>query len=57
MTSVVADGPAKVPFSAYVADYMKHSPDFLEGIEAGVKAAKEGRVRRWADVKKDLGLD
>lgn len=57
MPTALAESPAKMAFSAYVAEYMKAAPDFIEGTRRGIAAVKEGRVRRWAEVRKELGLD
>jgi len=46
----------KLPFSEYVAHYVKASPDFIEGIGRGLAALRAGKVRPWGDIKRDLGL-
>jgi hypothetical protein len=31
--------------------------DFLEGCRKGLKAAREGKVKSWSEVKRELGID
>ena len=35
---------------------MKDDPAFMAGVRAGLKAAHEGRLQPWEDVKRELGL-
>ncbi len=30
--------------------------DFIEGCKKGIQAMKEGKVRHWSEVKKELGI-
>ena len=46
----------KMPFPSYVAQYLKDSPDFLDGIGRGVAAYREGKFRPWEDIKRELGI-
>jgi hypothetical protein len=39
-----------------IAKEMWNDKEFIEGIRRGVKACKEGKIRPWADVKRDLGI-
>ena len=34
-----------------------HTPEVRVAIREGVKALKEGRIRPWSEVEKDLGLE
>jgi len=45
-----------MPFPSYVAQYLKDSPDFLDGIGRGVAAYREGKFRPWEDIKRELGI-
>lgn len=40
-----------------LADYIKADHDFVDGIRRGVIACKEGRMRPWTAIKKELGID
>lgn len=40
-----------------VVAQLKASPDFLEGIRAGVAALREGRITPWEEVERELGID
>ncbi len=40
----------------HIAAFMKADKEFMEGIRRGVQACREGKVRRWAEIKKELGL-
>ena len=31
--------------------------EFIEGCKRGLKAAREGKVKPWAQVKKELGIE
>lgn len=39
-----------------LVDYIKSDVLFMEGIKRGVAAWKEGKVRRWSDIKRELRL-
>ena len=48
--------PSTVPFPEYLANYIKASPDFMEGIRAGVAALREGKITLWEDEEQELEL-
>jgi superfamily I DNA and RNA helicase len=52
----VIDKTGRVSLNDHIAEYIKSDQEFLEGIRKGVRACKEDRVKRWADIKKELGL-
>ena len=31
--------------------------EFIEGIKKGVRASKEGKIRPWSEIKKELGIE
>ena len=37
-------------------DAVKTDKEFMDGIRKGAKACKEGRVRLWSEIKKELNL-
>ena len=39
-----------------IADVLKASPDFMEGVRQGVAAYKQGEITPWAEVEQELGL-
>jgi len=39
-----------------LASFMKSDSSFMEGIKKGAKACKEGRVRPWIDIKRELDI-
>ena len=40
----------------HIAIYMRADRDFVDGIRKGVKDCKEGRVRPWSEIKKEMNL-
>ena len=50
MPEVIEKGHG-VSLNDHIVEYIKADKDFMEGIRKGVKACKEGRVRRWAEIK------
>ena len=46
-----------IPFNRYVADYMMVNKDLISGIREGMKARREGRIRDWKDIKRELNID
>lgn len=52
-----AAAPPPASFPDYMAMWVKQSPDLMAGIKRGVAAFRQGNVRPWKDVKRDLGLD
>ena len=58
MKSVEPEGfprPTNLAFGEYVAQYIRDSSDFMEGIRRGLLALREGKVRPWKEVKRELG--
>ena len=54
---IVEDGWLRgLPFSVLVSVWVKAQPEMMAGIREGVKAAKEGRVTPWEEVKRELDL-
>ena len=45
-----------VSLNDHIAGYVKADSEFIEGIRKGVQACKEGKIRRWAEIKKEMGL-
>jgi len=39
-----------------LANHIKSDSDFMDGIRRGLKDCKEGRVRPWSQIKKELGI-
>lgn len=39
-----------------LANYIKSDSDFMDGIRRGLKACKEGRVKPWSQIKRELGI-
>ena len=35
----------------------EEAQEFIDGCKRGLKAAREGKVQPWAQVKKELGID
>jgi len=46
-----------VSLNDHIAEYIKADEEFIEGIRKGVQACKEGKVRRWIEIKKELELE
>ncbi len=40
----------------YVAACVKADPEFMAGIREGLRARREGRMRPWSEVEKELGI-
>lgn len=52
---IIEDGWLRgLPFNVLVSVWVKQQPDFMAGIREGVKAVKEGRVRPWDEVEREL---
>lgn len=41
--------------SSFINDNMSHCHSFIEGIRKGLEDYRQGKMRPWADVKKELG--
>lgn len=39
-----------------LAYYVKSDTNFMDGIRAGVRDCKEGRLKSWAQIKKELRI-
>ena len=39
-----------------LADYIKSDSDFVDGIRRGLRDCKEGRLKPWPQIKKELGI-
>jgi len=39
-----------------LANYIKADRHFMDGIHRGVIACKEGRIRPWSEIKRELGI-
>ena len=46
----------EVPFNRYVADYLSYNKELLIGIREGLEARRQGKVRPWRDIKKELSI-
>lgn len=53
----LTERPTSVPFGEYMARYLRDDDDFMAGVRRGLKAVREGKVRPWAEIRKELGLD
>jgi len=45
-----------VSLNDHIAEYVKADEEFIGGIRKGVRACKEGRIRRWTEIKREMGL-
>jgi hypothetical protein len=45
-----------VSLNDHIAEYVKADHEFIEGIRKGVRACREGKVRHWAEIKRELKL-
>jgi hypothetical protein len=52
----VIERKGQVSLNDHIAEYVKADKEFISGIRKGVRACKEGKVRRWVEVKRELGL-
>ena len=41
--------------SSFIDDNMSRCHSFIEGIKKGLKDYSQGKMKPWADVKKELG--
>jgi len=41
--------------SSFIDDNMTHYHSFIQGIKNGLKDYRQGKMRPWDDVKKELG--
>lgn len=41
--------------SLFIDDNLSHCHSFIEGIRKGLEDYRRGKMRPWADVKKELG--
>lgn len=48
--------PADWVFAPGMAEWAKAHPEIVAGLREGLKDYREGRMRPWEDVKKELGL-
>ena len=48
--------PTNMSYPNYVAEYLKASPDFMEGVRRGLAEVHEGKIIPWNEVKQELGL-
>ena len=53
---VTIDKKANVSLNDHIAEYMRADKEFIDGVRKGVRACRKGKVRRWAEIKRDLGL-
>ncbi len=52
---IIEDGWLRgLPFNVLVATWVKAQPEMMAGIREGVAAMKEGRVRPWEEVEREL---
>ena len=40
-----------------LANYIKGDRHFIDGIRRGVTACREGRMKPWSEIKKELAID
>jgi hypothetical protein len=52
----VIERRGQVSLNDHVAEYLKADKQFIDGIKSGVRACKEGKVRRWAEIREELRL-
>ena len=56
MSVAIKNKRNNVSLNDHIAEYMKADKEFMDGIRKGVRACKEGRMRRWSEIKGELGL-
>jgi len=52
----VIEGKRYVSLNDHISEYLKADLEFIKWIQKGVRACHEGKVKRWVDVKAELGL-
>ena len=50
------DDLLSLPFNEYMAIYIRHDAEFMAGIRRGLKELKEGKIRPWEEIRRELGL-
>ena len=45
-----------VTFHEHVSSYIRGSHDFMGGIRRGLADCREGRIKPWSKIKKELGI-
>jgi hypothetical protein len=43
--------------SSFMSEYMNQYASFVEGIKRGLEDYRQGKLRPWAEVKKELGYE
>lgn len=43
-----------IPVNEYIVHYIKNNKDLMLGIRRGVSDLKNGKVRPWSEIKKEL---
>lgn len=56
MGSMKIQEKQKLSSADCVVEDLKNDREFMSGILAGVEDCKKGRVRRWSEIKKELGI-
>ena len=41
--------------SSFVNEHMNHCVSFIEGLKKGLEDYRQGKLRPWAEIKKELG--
>ena len=49
--------PEQMPFSDYLARYMRADDEFMDGIRRGVADVLAGRVKSWDEIKGGMTWD
>lgn len=62
MTGTVIDREEKYTMSdelafSFVSEYMHHCTSFIDGVKRGLEDYRQGKLRPWAEVKKELGYE
>lgn len=62
MTGAVIDRKEKYIISdelasSFMSEHIYHCASFIEGVKRGLEDYRQGKLRPWAEVKKELGYE
>jgi len=40
---------------SFISEYMNHYVSFIEGVKGGLEDYRQGKLRPWPEIKKELG--
>jgi len=43
--------------ASFMSEHMNHCASFIEGVKRGLEDYRQGKLRPWAEVKKELGYE